>query len=291
MIEFLFQNRLLVILVIATVLMIRYVYWRRKRMKLPYVNAIAKIESGGIKRGLTAPEAAIVLGNPIAQTFILIGLQLLGKGVLIHKDGRLFDIDLQSSFSHKNGNKSAGEREDSRKIEAQKLSIVLYPYEHFMIELIDQMDESNWLKIDFSVIMRPLISHVANRIGGYDLEQTREYYQAIIRRAPLEARTDGKLISVGEKVIEKNILWILQNDNAETLFEGEYSSYVPKWMDELYRSEVKEKKINFYRWYKKILDQMNITISIIDSVQAVDDSAESVAARLHADISQATFYG
>ncbi|MBL8058319.1 MAG: hypothetical protein JNK29_16565, partial [Anaerolineales bacterium] len=52
---------------------------RRRRTYLP---AIAQVEGGGIKRGLTAPEAALLLELPLSRVLGLVIFGLLKKGVL-----------------------------------------------------------------------------------------------------------------------------------------------------------------------------------------------------------------
>ena len=167
MFDFLIQYRIILASAALVTMIAAYFFRRQQKGKKPYVSVVAKIEGGGIKRGLTAPEASIVLIAPITNTLLLIGLQLLKKGVLLSKEGEDIILGVASNYSHVQSTRSSSEREKMRKDEAQKNSIVIQPYEHMMIELIDQLGMKPWIEIDFSVLVRPIISSVDYCVAWY----------------------------------------------------------------------------------------------------------------------------
>ena len=92
-----------------------------------------------------------------------------------------------------------------RRKAAQKLDIVLHPYEELFIELIEQSVGKPISKLDFGILVKPLIEEISYRIGGYNLEQSREYYRQVIER-------------------EKGVSWIcLREESAEFLREFDVS--------------------------------------------------------------------
>ena len=50
--------------------------------KPKYLPAIAQVEGGGIKRGLTAPESAVILELPLTKVLILVVFGMLEKGLI-----------------------------------------------------------------------------------------------------------------------------------------------------------------------------------------------------------------
>ncbi|NBD35481.1 MAG: hypothetical protein GVY30_05730, partial [Chloroflexi bacterium] len=76
----LFSIPLLIVLVIFNETTLRKRMGKRK--KRTYLPAIAEVEGGGIKRGLTAPEAAIIMEMPLNKVLTLVIFGLLEKGVL-----------------------------------------------------------------------------------------------------------------------------------------------------------------------------------------------------------------
>ena len=66
----------------AVVVLIGLNEWLLGRRKTHYMPPIAQVEGGGIKRGLTAPEAAVLLELPVAKVLSLVIFGMLKKGIL-----------------------------------------------------------------------------------------------------------------------------------------------------------------------------------------------------------------
>lgn len=192
---------------------------RRKR----YLPAVAQVEGGGIKRGLTAPEAAVLLEMPINKVLTLVIFGLLKKGVVRQLQATPLVAEVLDEFKS-----SARWAATTRIEEAQKKDIVLHKYELVFINLLEGNPGLPVAEIDFSGPMKGLIKRVAKRIGGFDLSDTQDYYRQIIRRALREAQSIGE-IPEREKALDRNLEWILLDDDYPTVFESSGYSYVPIW--------------------------------------------------------------
>ena len=56
--------------------------WFLAKWKSRYMPPIAEVEGGGIKRGLTAPEAAALLEMPVSKVLALVIFGMLKKGMV-----------------------------------------------------------------------------------------------------------------------------------------------------------------------------------------------------------------
>jgi hypothetical protein len=65
---------------------------------------------------------------------------------------------------------------------AQELKQVLFQFEDPFLELLEQEDGKGISEIDFSVTVKPFFQSVSERVGGYDLNETRDYYIKVIRK-------------------------------------------------------------------------------------------------------------
>ncbi|MEK6256957.1 MAG: hypothetical protein N2C13_06550 [Chloroflexota bacterium] len=273
---------------LSTILFIAIRARRKFPRKLIYEQAVAKIEGGGIKRGLTPPEAAVVLGRPYSQIATLVILQLLRKNVLEIIKAESLAVRVASKYSFISNNKTAEERANERNLAAQVSSVVLYPYEHLFIEYLDQKSLKTLIEINFDVLLKPFVLHVANRIVGYDFGETRRYYEAIIRRSPVEARTEGKLVFDAGKIVEKNILWILMHENADQLLSEDFRDYLPGWINKENDDQAFE---NFYDWYGNAKEQIQSNITAKEIGEKLLEASSPLIDRMYADIIQATING
>lgn len=199
------------------------------RKSTPYQPAVARIEGGGIKRGLTAPEAAVVLGKPLNVTLTLVIFEMLRKGFLRQVSASPLVVEVAEAFRTHGGGLSAQARGEQRRKAAQAINAALHKYEVPFLEIIEANPGVAVSKLDLSVAIQPLVRYVAGRVGGYNLEETRAYYRLIIERAPREARSDGRLTFERQKVFDRNFGMVLLGDDfAHVLDQPDYS-YVPVW--------------------------------------------------------------
>jgi hypothetical protein len=182
---------------------------RRRRGKR-YLPAIASVEGGGIKRGLTAPEAAVLLELPINKVITLILFGMMKKGMIrqVSKDPITFEVE-------KNLSPDA----------------VLHNYEKTFLDAIRKQSHSTSTfkvsEIDFSKPVKSLVTSVADRMVGYELRETRGYYEFIISRAWKEAKEIGDIESWQKKVDEK-VDWMMLDPGFTDKFQPYQDMYVPR---------------------------------------------------------------
>jgi hypothetical protein len=198
------------------------------RRKTTYLPALAHVEGGGIKRGLTAPEAAALLEMPLNKLLTLVIFGLLKKGALTAVQHEPLTVAVSQSFRGADlGSKK--ERDKERRKAAQAAGVVLHKYEHAFLDLIESRPNAPVHKVDFGGPMRELLKHAAERVSGFNINETKEYYRKIVRRAVTEAQTIGELPE-WEKTVDRNMEWILMDENPSPVFTHRGYDYRPIWV-------------------------------------------------------------
>ncbi len=215
-----FTALLMLPVAIAAVIFVEVSLARRKKQYLP---PIAQVEGGGIKRGLTAPEAAVLLEEPLGKIVTLVIFGLLRKGVLTQVPDSTLRVKVEPEFD---GLKK------SRLEAAQQKGVVLHEYEHaFLNALQGGAGDGNGMRVEnanFSAATKELIDGAAKRMEGFDLSDTQAYYKGIIRRALTEAAAVGD-VKVREKQVDTDLEWILLDKNYPTVFNRPGWTYRPIW--------------------------------------------------------------
>jgi hypothetical protein len=194
---------------------------RRSRTEKSYLPAMATVEGGGIKRGLTAPQAAVLLELPMGKVLTLVIFGMLRKGVLeqVQADPLTVKVSPMYAVARKQRLQAAGTS-----------GSVLHDYEHAFIDRLVAYEQpvSN---CNFNEPLGGLVRSVASRMSGFDLNQTRTYYRAIIERAMKEAQSVGE-IQQRDKVVDRDFDWILLDEAWAQVFENwarRGSPYRPGW--------------------------------------------------------------
>jgi len=270
-------------------LLLAFFYVRlRHRAAAPYQPAVARIEGGGIKRGLTPPEGAVLLGRPLNLTLTLVIFDMLRKSFIRQTAAWPLTVEVAEDFRTHGQGLSAQERGEKRRKAPQTINATLHKYEEPFLEILETNPGLTVHQLDFGVAIQPLVRYVAGRVGGFNLQETRDYYRLIIERAPREARSDGKLTFERQKVFDRNFGWVLLgNDFAAVLDTADYS-YLPLWL--------REGKINlggqsFAQWTQAVVKEMVNLVDEKDVKVILGQDNETVTATLLNDISRATFYG
>ncbi|MCS6910622.1 MAG: hypothetical protein NZM11_08655, partial [Anaerolineales bacterium] len=207
---------------VGAVIANEYFLHRRKR---EYRPAIAQVEGGGIKRGLTAPEAAALLELPLSRVLGLVLFGLLKKGVLVQVKDTPLTVRLADEYRAPDKNK----RTQYRLAVAQKKGIVLHEYEHAFLDVIEGAPLLAVVeKLDFGKAMRRLLDGVAARMKGFDLSDTQDYYRRIVSRVVAEAQSLGD-VKMREQAIDRNLEWILMDRNFPTVLDAPGMPYRPIW--------------------------------------------------------------
>jgi len=211
----------------AVVALIGLNEWFLDRRKQHYMPPIAQVEGGGIKRGLTAPEAAVLLELPVAKALSLVIFGMLKKGILRQTQAAPLMVEVNEAFRTKDASQSndaSGQKAACREASVQQ-GIVVHDFEPPFLFLLERNPQTPVRDIDFSLPMKKLIQDTAARMKGFDLSDTKDYYRAIIRKATEQAAAIGD-IPQREKALDRNFEWILMDDGYPTVF---YDPYRPVW--------------------------------------------------------------
>jgi hypothetical protein len=183
----------------------------RKRRRSKYLPAIASVEGGGIKRGLTAPEAAVLLELPVNKVVTLVLFGMMKKGLIkqTSKDPVMFHA-----------------------AEPPPLDAVAHDYEKEFLKLLKQSKHATTINgIDFSKPVKMLVDSVAKRMVGYDLDETQGYYRHIISRAWKEAQEIGE-VEAWQKKMDEKVDWMMLDPD----FTGRFRPYEDRYIPRSYRT-------------------------------------------------------
>ena len=203
-----------------------------RRRKKTYLPAIAQVEGGGIKRGLTAPEAAALLELPLNKVLSLIIFGLLKKEILTQLSDAPLAVEVAPEFRSKHLT-SLNKRQDHRRKAAQAKGTVLHVYEHKFLDAIEARPDRPVSKIDFTDSMKDFLSRTAVRVKGFDLSDTQDYYKQIVSRAWKEAQQIGE-IEQKDQFLDRNMEWVLMHEDYPTVFHTPRHTYYPVWSRPMY---------------------------------------------------------
>lgn len=274
----------------------------RRRSSEPYQSAVARIEGGGIKRGLTPPEAAVLLGRPLNVTLTLVIFEMLRKGFVLQEAAQPLVVIVASAFRTHGSGLSAQARGEQRRKAAQAIPATLHLYEEPFLEIIEAHPGIPVADLDFGVAVQPLVRYVASRVGGFSLQETRDYYKLIIERAPREARSDGKLTFDRQKIFDRNFGWVLLGEDFASVLDQSDYSYMPIWWRNnpsivprptSSSSETLDvgRRTSFAVWALDVFKSLEGVIDEKDVKLTLGQETDAVTATLLNDIGRATFYG
>ncbi|MFP4344022.1 MAG: hypothetical protein ACLFU8_04935 [Anaerolineales bacterium] len=203
-----------------------------RRRRKTYLPPIAQVEGGGIKRGLTAPEAAVLLEKPLNEVLTLVIFGLLAKGVVrqVEEDPLQVAVDEDfRSLEQPNITGKASRLRFYRRV-AQERGTVVHGYERPFLYLLERHPDQAVKELDFTEAMEGLIKQTAAKMKKFDLSDTRDYYKRVVDRAWKKAQSIGE-IPEKEEFLDKNLPWVMLNKQYPTVLRapGGYS-YWPTWM-------------------------------------------------------------
>ena len=189
------------------ILIIRRGNKQTTKRKMQYLPPKISIEGKGIKRGLTAVEAGILLEEPLDKILTMILFGLIKK-------------ELVTVTSR-----------DPLKIEiVDPLPEGLYPYERAFLEAFKSEDTSK-RRTEIKSLMIDLVKSVSDKMKGFSLQETKDYYQDIIRRA-WEAVETAETPEIKSAQYDHTLEWTMLdkefNDRTERTFTG-IPVFVPRW--------------------------------------------------------------
>ncbi len=189
---FLFEGGCFVLLVFlvpivpAAISIVRGIFRRRQ-----YLPPKIGVEGVGIKRGLTAPMAALLNEEKLDRVTVLILYGLLRKGAVALKPGP--------------GGKPVIEKTGQNRDK-------LWDYE---LRLVDAIKADGTLgEKELKSMFVQMIKDLNNRMKGFSLKETREYYQSIVRQAWEMVRSAGS-DAAGLKTVEEQLQWMLMDNDFD----------------------------------------------------------------------------
>jgi len=277
--------------IVGLIFLVGLIAWNElvvRKKNMPYKGALATIEGGGIKRGLSPPEAAVVLAKPLKLTLSLILFEMLRKGFIHQVQNFPLLVEVESNFRTHGSGIPVQERGDKRRLAAQAIPATLHKYEEAFLEIFEANPGIAVDDIDYGIALQPLVRYVSSRVGGFDLEETREYYRLIVDRAPKEARTDGALSFERQKVFDRNFAWILLGEEFGSVLDQDDYSYVPVWMRGI---GIMKEGESFATWAEKVISSMDGVVGEDEVNLGLSRETDLVSATLMNEIARATFYG
>ncbi len=203
----------------------------KKASKPDYLPPIAQVEGGGIKRGLTAPEAAIILEMPLNKVLMLVIFGLLEKGLVRKAEGTgslTEALTVEIADAYRTDLEDAGARAQYRRSVAQKQGTVIHNYEDAFLDLIQAHPDKPVKQLNVVKPMQKLVDIAAAKMQGFDLSDTQDYYRRVIERAMEQAAALGD-IEQREQYLDKYGSWVmLDKDYRRAMTVGSYN-YWPIW--------------------------------------------------------------
>jgi hypothetical protein len=180
--------------------------WGQRKRKMQYLPPSMKVEGVGIKRGLTAAEAAILLETPLNRVMTMILFGLLKKGAVTVLD------------------------DDPLKIQVNEpLPAKLHPYEEKFLEAIkkDRMLSEGRLR----KMMVALVKEVGNKMKGFSRKETVTYYKDIVQRAWQQV-ADAETPEIRSQRFDEGLEWTMLDDDFDDRVGHTFRTgpvFVPMW--------------------------------------------------------------
>jgi hypothetical protein len=190
--------------------------------KRSYLPPIESVPGGEIKRGLTAPEAAVLLERPLGEVLTLVIFGMLRKDLvqMVREDPLTVEVPERYRATR-------GER---RKI-AAKAGTVIRGYEQPFLDAMMEKPGTPVPDLDLSKEVKSLVDDVVERMEGFDVERTRKYYESIVYKAWKEARGIGD-VEKRDQYVDNNIGWLMLEPGYPRHFHTWHRSgyhYAPRW--------------------------------------------------------------
>ena len=175
-----------------------------RRRKMQYLPPRVAIEGHGIKRGLTAVEAAILMEQPLDKVMTMILFSVIKKGA------------------------AQVETRDPLKLSvAAEQPATLHPYEKDFIKAFAVDEKRSRVLQDMTVA---LIKSVSEKMRGFSRKETVEYYKSITEKAWAQVEAAGTP-EVKSQKMDESLEWTMldkdYDDRARRVYNGPV--YVPTW--------------------------------------------------------------
>jgi hypothetical protein len=178
----------------------------QKKRLMHYLPPSLSIEGVGVKRGLMAVEAAVLLERPLDKVCTMILFGLLKKEVL--KVSKLKPLRLEVTDGDREG---------------------LQAYESGFIGAIDKKGRVSEEKLRRVLIA--LIKSTNEKMKGFSRRETKEYYESIVNKAWGQV-SQSDAPDVASEVIDRELEWLLVDsayDKRMSEAVGGRTVFIPAW--------------------------------------------------------------
>ncbi len=176
-----------------------YVFRRRRREH--YFPAKLCREGGGIKRGLTAVEAAVLLEVPLHKILTMTVFALAKKGVLTIKSKQPLMLEVNGK-----------EKSPGMWLLPGDAPVNLWAYEPGFIKAFKAQHFKPVEEMRLSKPFDQLVKQVVGAMGGFDLAKTRDYYGYIVSRAWKQLKAESDYEARFKKA-DKALDWLMLDDD------------------------------------------------------------------------------
>lgn len=176
------------------------------KRKMAYLPPKMKIEGNGIKRGLTAVEAAILMEQPMdkVMTMILFGILKKEAALVLQSDPLEIEVN-------------------------DPLPEGLHPYEEEFLEAFKS--PKNERRSALQKMMVNLVKSVSNKMKGFSRKETLAYYKDIMERA-WKMVEDAATPEVKSEHYNQTMEWTMLDDQYEDRTRRVFTGgpvFVPMW--------------------------------------------------------------
>ena len=187
-----------------------------KRRRGHYLPAITSTPGGGIKRGLNVPEAAVLLEMPLGRVLALTLFGMLKKGLLTQQQADPLTVAVAAGYEG---------TAEARKAAAQQRGVVIRAYENDFLDAVVPAPGKPAAETDFKAAVKALIEGAVKRMAGFNVDETKAYYQSIIAKAWQDAKALGDL-QARTGFVDDNLEWMMLSptwgDDFNTWHRGGY---------------------------------------------------------------------
>ncbi len=181
--------------------------FRKRQRKMQYMPANVAIEGVGIKRGLTAPEAALLTDTPLAKVVTMILFGLLKKGIV-----RVETVPTPKVFKLDGAGSEA-----------------LRPYEKAFLACVkaDGTLDTGPLK----PVMVDMIKETNKALKGFSRAETTDYYRAIVDLAWKHVKAANTPELLGQEW-DKQLEWTMMDKDYDKRMEDTFDGrdvVMPRW--------------------------------------------------------------
>ena len=197
---------LIVIFFIAFTTVPQAIIARRRSMK--YLPPSIFIEGHGIKRGLTAVEAAVLIEQPMEKILTMILFSVLKKNAAEITSREPLEIKV-----------------------ADPLPEDLYPYEKDFLKIFSEIKNKNQQQSALRDLMINLVKSLAEKMKGFSRKETVDYYKSILEKAWQQVQS-AQTPEVKSEVYNENLDWALLDPNFERRTNEVFRTepiFVPNW--------------------------------------------------------------